>query len=232
MSQIKFSIVTVNYNNQSGLERTIASSLSQDYEHFEMIIIDGLSSDGSRSILKEINDNRVSFLSEKDNGIYDGMNKGLNLCCGDWVIFMNSGDVFFDASVLANVAKQSATHDSEIQLIYGNKSYRGRTLVPLNIQDEVSAGGMFACHQAMFFRSDVKYNLKFRIYADYDLIARIYKNYGADAFAYVPITICLREDGGVSSIASYQKRKDKYLSLFENFGLKGVLKGIFTRLLT
>ena len=89
---MKLSIITVNYNDAKGLERTIKSVISQSYQDFEFIIIDGGSSDGSLDIIKKYERHIDYWVSEPDGGIYQGMNIGLRQAKGDYVNFMNSGD--------------------------------------------------------------------------------------------------------------------------------------------
>ena len=100
---MKLSIITVNYNDAKGLERTIKSVISQSYHDFEFIVIDGGSSDKSLGIIKKYEQHIDYWVSEPDGGIYQGMNKGLRQAKGDYVNFMNSGDNFHSADVLERI---------------------------------------------------------------------------------------------------------------------------------
>ena len=91
---MKYSIITINYNHIEGLKRTIDSVISQTSSNYEYIIIDGGSTDGSVNIIKEYKEHLVYWISEKDNGVYHAMNKGVAQAQGDYCIFMNSGDCF------------------------------------------------------------------------------------------------------------------------------------------
>ena len=91
---MKVSIITVCFNDLNGLQRTIKSVSEQTFSNFEHVIIDGGSTDGSVEYLKRISIKNVKYISEVDEGIYFAMNKGLKIICGDWVIFLNSGDTF------------------------------------------------------------------------------------------------------------------------------------------
>ena len=94
------SIITVNYNNCQGLERTVNSVARQTYTDVEYIVVDGGSTDKSVDIIKQ-NENIISFwVSEKDNGIYNAMNKGVSFSHGEYLLFLNSGDYFADKEVL------------------------------------------------------------------------------------------------------------------------------------
>lgn len=96
------SIITVNYNNLDGLFATIKSVLEQESEIYQYIIIDGFSTDGSQELIKEYSNKVDVFISETDEGIYDAMNKGISHASCEWVIFMNSGDLFYDNNILCN----------------------------------------------------------------------------------------------------------------------------------
>ena len=98
---MKVSVITINYNNRDGLERTIESVVNQTFKDFEYIIIDGNSSDGSKELFLSYKDKySIRGVSEPDQGLYNAMNKGVDMAQGDYCIFMNSGDAFFDTGVL------------------------------------------------------------------------------------------------------------------------------------
>lgn len=107
---MKYSVITINYNNCEGLRHTIESVVGQTYKDYEYIIIDGGSTDGSSEIIKEYSEKIDFWVSEKDRGIYHAMNKGVTHAHGDYCIFMNSGDCFYDNFVLK---KLSGNHNSE-----------------------------------------------------------------------------------------------------------------------
>ena len=105
---MKLSIITVNFNHREGLRNTINSVISQkDFDDYEFIVIDGGSTDGSKDVIME-SANRITYwVSEKDGGIYNGMNKGIKVANGEYLIFMNSGDTFYNDHVLADVFCQN-----------------------------------------------------------------------------------------------------------------------------
>lgn len=105
------SVVTINYNNASGLEETIKSVTSQTFGDFEYIVIDGGSTDGSKQIIERFADKIDYWVSEKDKGIYNAMNKGARAAHGDYVAFLNSGDVYADKDALTNVVAQHLNAD-------------------------------------------------------------------------------------------------------------------------
>ena len=100
---MKYSIITINYNNRDGLERTIQSVINQTCQDFEYIIIDGGSTDGSVDVIKKYADRIDYWVSEPDKGIYNAMNKGILQAHGEYLNFMNSGDCFYNDEVLDNL---------------------------------------------------------------------------------------------------------------------------------
>ncbi|HMT72912.1 MAG TPA: glycosyltransferase family 2 protein [Chitinophagaceae bacterium] len=100
---MKLSIVTINYNNAEGLQKTIESVVKQSFKAFEYIIIDGGSSDGSNELLNKHNDSISYWVSEPDKGIYNAMNKGIKKAQGEYLLFLNSGDYLFDNNTIENV---------------------------------------------------------------------------------------------------------------------------------
>ena len=113
---MRLSIITVNYNNKDGLQKTIDSVISQTFKDFEWIVIDGGSTDGSRELIEK-NKNYFSFwCSEHDKGVYNAMNKGIVHAKGEYLNFMNSGDCFVSNKVLEKIFSNDYTND----ILYGN----------------------------------------------------------------------------------------------------------------
>lgn len=116
MIEKKVSVITINLNNLTGLQRTLESVTNQDYPDLEYLVIDGDSNDGSKDFVTQ-NSNKISFwLSEKDKGVYEAMNKGIQNSTGDYLLFLNSGDWFSDSSSVSKLIANSAEED----LVYGN----------------------------------------------------------------------------------------------------------------
>lgn len=113
---MKLSIITINYNNFSGLKKTITSVLAQTFKDFEYIIIDGGSTDGSKELIEQYIDNLTYWVSEKDNGIYHAMNNGIKVANGEYLWFLNSGDWLCNSSVVETFIKDT----NNIDIIYGN----------------------------------------------------------------------------------------------------------------
>ena len=174
---MNLSIITINYNNREGLRKTIESVVNQTYQDFEYIVIDGGSTDGSTKVIEEYADKIDYWVSEKDNGIYHAMNKGIKKVSGEYCIFMNSGDSFCSPSAIATVfAKQVST-----DIICGN-TYTNELKAP---PQEITLDFLFntsICHQCAFIRSSLMkkygYDEKYKIVADrkFFILALIYDN--------------------------------------------------------
>lgn len=113
---MKFSVITVCYNNREGLEKTIKSVICQTYKDYEFVVIDGGSKDGTKELLEQYDDQIDFWCSEPDKGIYNAMNKGVTQANGDYAIFMNSGDVFYQNNTLETIANLNTDAD----IITGN----------------------------------------------------------------------------------------------------------------
>src|SRR5256885_15677190 len=116
---MKFSVITVTLNDLAGLQATLASTLRQQHQDLEAIVIDGGSFGDTKEWLSSQADVRIRWLSEPDRGLYDAMNKGLDRARGDYVVFMNSGDTFADDEVLQKVAAAAAVRPRP-DLVYGD----------------------------------------------------------------------------------------------------------------
>jgi glycosyltransferase involved in cell wall biosynthesis len=120
------SIITINYNNDKGLERTIKSVVDQTSTDFEYLIVDGGSTDTSVQIIKSHVDRIAWWVSEKDKGIYNAMNKGIERSTGEYLLFLNSGDFFNDEKVIADLHRAIAKYE-HYKIIYGNIEFRDPT---------------------------------------------------------------------------------------------------------
>lgn len=154
---MKYSIITVNFNNKEGLRRTIESVIHQTYKNFEYIVIDGGSTDGSIDILKEYDTHIDYWISEPDGGIYQGMNKGISKATGDYLNFMNSGDCFFDSKRLELI--DNIHYDTDIivgsDYYYNSTNGQGFTsYLPPRLSMYSLYKGSFP-HQSSFFRREL-----------------------------------------------------------------------------
>lgn len=196
------SIVTVVFNGEEFLEETIKSVLSQTYNNVEYIIIDGGSTDATLEIIKKYEDHIDYWVSEKDGGIYDAMNKGIDHVSGEWINFMNAGDTFYNDTVLENIFSKNNFKD--IDVVYGDHKviYPKRTrIAKAGDINELWKGSQF-CHQSAFVSAKThkvnKFNLSNRIGADFEFFYSLYKN--KHSFKYVNIVVANYLAGGLSDI--------------------------------
>lgn len=164
---MKLSIITVNYNDAEGLERTIKSVMSQSFKDFEFIIIDGGSTDASVDVIKKYEDKIDYWVSERDGGIYPGMNKGLRQAKGEYVNFMNGGDCYHSPDVLDMIFSLN----SDADIITGTHSGNGIRNVGKNGVTMLDLYKWAIDHQASFIRREVAlrhpYDEKYRIVSDW-----------------------------------------------------------------
>lgn len=230
---IKISIITINFNNSAGLERTLESIKNlecPDGIEIESIVIDGASRDNSINVIKSYATTINYYVSEPDNGIYDAMNKGIKVATGHWLNFMNSGDCFSFPEVISSIHATHVFEDIDAKLIYGHKT-QGTKYIRCNPIDGIKNGGMPCCHQSVFFNNiGLLYNTSYPIYSDYDYISRYYLAY-PDGMRFVDIIVSDTEPEGIGAKVSRQKRIDKFKSVYRNFGVLGLLRVFYKRLI-
>ncbi|MCK1468415.1 glycosyltransferase family 2 protein [Bradyrhizobium sp. CW10] len=199
-SAVKFSVVTVTYNNHSGLSETAKNVLGQDFGDYEWIVIDGGSTDGTSAFLNGLEDSNIKWISEPDKGIFDAMNKGIRLAVGEYCIFMNAGDLFANPSVLRDVAEAIGTERPT--LVYGDAcEFAGSQIWKKPARStRANVYVMFTHHQAIFYRRDALeagYDLSYKFSADWALTVRILRAPNVSVLKYSG-DVCHFERGGVS----------------------------------
>ncbi len=184
---------------------------SQTYADVEWLIIDGDSTDGTQDDF--INYSSATILSEPDKGIYDAMNKGIERATGDYIIFMNAGDLFANKNILDDLSKYCS---NDPDFIYGDSLEDGH-LKSARSYSSIT-WGMFTHHQAMLYKrhtlAAIRYNTTYKIAADYDLTLRFLNI--AKNIIYIPIPICVFEVGGVSQINAKLGRDEQFTSRQHN----------------
>lgn len=225
----KISIVTIVLNGRDVLEKTISSVICQTYDDIQYIVIDGASTDGTLEVIKQYEKNIDIWISENDSGIYDAMNKGFERSKGEWVLFLNAGDFLVNKNVVSDVVKFINKQGIEADLIYGDKHTYGKVVKATAIKDSLLRGGFFACHQSMFFRQDNRYNTRFKIFGDFELISRMYTS--GKKFLYVNFPISDYDENGISSKISYRTRIEKLYCLVRYFGMAGLYNSYFKRII-
>ncbi|MBA3665083.1 MAG: glycosyltransferase [Bacteroidetes bacterium] len=207
---IPVSIVTINYNNGPGLQKTIESVKAQSLSCYEFIVVDGGSNDSSPGIIKSNLDIISYWLSEKDNGIYHAMNKGARKASAEYIMFLNSGDVFAHESVLANVLPSL-----QADIVYGNITALDSRGIKTHLKsfDEASIHNLWVStiwHPTAFTRKSLFikngfFNESFRLAGDYEFFVRNIIKHDATT-KYINQQITAFDMGGASN-----KQDNKYL---------------------
>ena len=229
---MKFSIITAVYNNKTHIEDCIKSVISQDYENIEYIIIDGGSDDGTAEKIYNakcrIENEMVEFkfISEKDNGIYEALNKGLRMTTGDVVGFLHSDDIFNNENVISKIAKvfeDKNTDSVYSDLVYVYKNDTSSVLRYWKAGEfnySFLKKGWMPPHPAFFVKKNIydKYggfDTSFKIASDYEIVLRFLAKHKISS-AYLPeVTINMRTGGASNkNIASViQKSREDYSAL-------------------
>jgi glycosyltransferase involved in cell wall biosynthesis len=204
---VQVSVITVVYNRVAEIEATIQSVARQTYSNIEYIVVDGGSTDGTTAVIEKNRQHITKWISEPDKGIYDAMNKGLHLATGEWLYFLNSGDVFLNDGVVNQIAPQLA--QSKFSVMAGKVETVGEKATRLlpaekNLTDN-SARHLFSssfCHQALFVRrtaylSQGGYDLSYRTFADFDVVHKIIRQ--EQGFQKVSLVIARYDMSGVSN---------------------------------
>jgi glycosyltransferase involved in cell wall biosynthesis len=184
------SIITVVFNNLTGLKHTYQSIKSQTSTDFEWLVIDGGSTDGTQQWLTDVASANMTFISEKDAGLYDAMNKGLKLATGKFVWFMNSGDRIFSPDTIQLLIGQSEGKDvlygetmlvDENDIKLGIRSEKTTRILPKKMTRFSMIKGMVVCHQSFIPQRSLApaYNLTYRFSADIDWVISCLENASA-----------------------------------------------------
>jgi len=209
MNKQKISIITVVWNNASTIKDAIDSILNQTYENIEYIVVDGASTDGTVEIIQSYGDKISKFISEKDKGLYDAMNKGIGLATGDIVGILNSDDFYKSNDVLETVVNEFIRKD--IDCLYGDLEYVAahdtdkivRYWKSKEFEDGLFQKGWHPAHPTFFIKREFydKYgvfNLDFKIAADYEIMLRFLEKYKLKSF-YINKTFVKMRIGGESN---------------------------------
>jgi len=178
------SIITVCFNSENTIKKTLESIQAQTYKNFELIVVDGESTDKTLEIIREYNDIIDIIISEKDNGVYDAMNKGIQAAKGDVIGFLNSDDFFYDQNILENIANEFI--NSDIDCSYGDMYYVNRFDTAIIKRKWVSGkfyknylkDGWIPGHPTFYLKKEIytrvgTFNLNFKLAADYELMLRV-----------------------------------------------------------
>lgn len=222
---ITLSIATVNFNNLCGLHKTFNSILDNiNKPNVEWIIVDGGSTDGSVEFIYNISDKHkqanIKIISEKDNGIYDAMNKAIDTANGTHILFMNSGDCFNSGSLqyfFDGIRDVNTTY-------YGDANFYLNDVFSFHFKSNMKRSRHFLshncfCHQSIFYPTKLLkmlkgYRLNYKISADFDLTWRLFQL--NNRFEYLPISVSNCELGGVSCLNGVQSYRDRISCFFES----------------
>jgi glycosyltransferase involved in cell wall biosynthesis len=201
MNQPLISVVIVTYNAGTTLEDTLNSIFEQTYPNIELVIIDGGSKDGTLKIIESHSSKIAYFISEKDNGVYDAMNKGITAAKGEWILFLGADDLLYTPHILADIF--SNTDHEQVDLLYGDVEFKSnrkkfggekeyRTLIERNL-----------CHQSIFYKRSLfkklgNYNTRYAIAADHEMNLRVFHN-ASLVKQYIPVIVTLFNDDGMSN---------------------------------
>lgn len=210
---MRFSIITVNYNNREGLRATIESVARQTFRDFEFIVIDGGSTDGSADVLKECSDKITYWVSEPDKGIYNAMNKGISKATGDYLNFMNSGDCFYADDVLQRVADYHYDTDFIVgrDYHYSERLQRGHASLQPPRTTMMHFFMATLDHQSSFIRRelfhDSPYDESHRLVSDWIFFVEKIVCEGRQV-QFIPDIVCRREEGGLSEQQRERNRQE------------------------
>ncbi|MCR4603053.1 MAG: glycosyltransferase [Prevotella sp.] len=242
---IKFSVITITYNAEAVVQRTLQSVLQQTHEDVEHLIIDGASMDGTLELAqqyKETSDasasgHKVIIRSEPDDGIYHAMNKGLTQASGDYILYMNAGDSFPKDTTLEEIAHRCRLNelpsDELPAVLYGNTDIvdgEGNYLHPRRLQPPARLSwrsfrhGMLVCHQAFYARTDIaknlQYDTRYRYSADVDWCIRVMKEADRLALPLVNIGMVVANytEEGTTTRHHRESLKERYRVMAHHYG--------------
>lgn len=210
-----FSIIVVAYNAAAYIRKTIESVLSQSFQGFEIVVKDAASTDATLAEIPK--DDRIRVYSEKDSGIYDGMNAAIGYARGKYIQFLNCGDILADKEVLADI--YNAIKAKRADVIYGDIRKHGKRDRQLRRATRRSLAYSTICHQALFFNSDVfstvgTYNTEYKLCADREHILRMH-NAGC-SFRFLRRIVCEYLGDGASESAQNARRMHDENKKIEN----------------
>lgn len=207
---MKFSIITVTYNSVDTIEDTIKSLTGQNFDgEVEYIVIDGGSTDGTLEILSKYEDVVDKMISEPDGGLYEAMNKGINLATGDVVGILNSDDFYTSNDVLSIISKEFMSKNvdavfGDIHFVdFNNLNKCVRYYSSKHFKPSALRYGLMPAHPSFYVRRECyerygKYDLSYKIASDYDLMVRFFYKYGI-TYSYINKDMVTMRTGGLST---------------------------------
>jgi glycosyltransferase involved in cell wall biosynthesis len=228
---MKISLITVSYNAERTIEKTIQSVLNQDYPNVEYIVIDGLSKDGTMQIVNRYKDKIAIVKSEKDKGMYDGINKGIGLATGEIVGILNADDVFATNDILSQVAS-AFNLNTKIDAVIGDIAFYNEVGKQVRYYSSAKwnpnkfVWGFMPAHPTFYCKRELfnqigGYRIDFDIAADYELLIRFLKVNNC-SYLYLPLLMVKMNLGGKSTQGwkSTKKINEEILRACQLNGLK------------
>lgn len=246
MSSPYVSIISVTFNAEKFLEKTILSVLNQTYTDFEYVIIDGQSTDATVDIIKKyeeeiknqkhsISPDNFRWISEADKGIYDAMNKGIALAKGKFIWFMNAGDKIHASYILQKIYDAYQKHNNA-EIIYGQSLIVNLNDEPLGERHKIAPRkleksnllkGLVVCHQSILVKKEIAplYDLNYKIASDYDWVINAVSKSKQNLYVDDYLSDFMTE--GTSSVNRKKAWKERYLIMKKHFGLISTLLAHF-----
>ena len=212
---MKISVITVCFNSQTTIERSIQSVVDQQWPEVEHIVIDGGSTDGTLAILERFRPHLAVLVSEPDKGIYDAMNKGLARATGDVICFLNADDQYADVNVLAEVAQQMRTHQLDALVAdvgffkAGDPTRMTRRYRSDRFSPQHLSWGWMPAHPGLFLTREVvqrvgQFKTDYRIAGDYEYVVRTFHGHDLH-YKHLPSVVVNMQAGGISN-SSWRNR--------------------------
>jgi len=227
----KISVVTVCLNEVKLIEKTLTSVINQTFKDFEYIVIDGGSTDGTLDIIEKYKDKIDKFVSEKDDGIYDAMNKGIKLAEGEYLIFINGGDYLVNEKVFERVFESKPTED----IIYGDGLllFSNGFIMGKKFPKKISKFFMFydtlphqdTLSKKYLFKKTNGFDTELKIAADYNFFLNAIFKIKA-TYHYIPIAMVVNNLEGISNQKQYKlkKQNERYISFSKYFSTSTIKK--------
>jgi len=233
---MKVSIITATYNSEASIGCALKSISSQTYLNLELIIVDGASKDNTLAVIKEKYSRPVEFISEKDKGIYDALNKGVKMATGDVIGFVHSDDLLASSEIIADIAE--IFKKENVDGVYGDLQYVQKGDISKTVRywksedftPSLLRKGWMPAHPTLFLKKEVYekhglFNLDYKIAADYDLMLRIFSDPELN-FKYLPKVFTKMRVGGASnrSLKNIKLKSQEDLKALRSNGIKNPLK--------
>ncbi len=222
------SIITVTYNAEKFLKKTLESVAAQDYPNLEYVIVDGLSKDSTLSIIQNFKGLNFNLISEKDQGIYDAMNKGIALAKGEYLMFLNAGDLLESPQTLNKLIKNGQNADviyADTKIINTHYEFVGMRhfIPPPQLNWRSFMRGMVVCHQSILCKKNIcpNYDLNFKIAADIEWAIRLLKNSKTAVNAQIISTQFMQD--GFSTQYRYKGWMERFKAQAKHYGLFATL---------